>query len=72
VACRTDDHASWDRMCPEFLRKSTHFDELHPENALTYFPTDANWTLSKRPEKIPQAKSSQRSIQWGSQYPEWW
>jgi hypothetical protein len=47
------DHASWDRLCPEFQRKSAHFDELHPENALTYFPTDENWTLNARPDRIP-------------------
>ena len=53
VSCRTEDHASWDRTCPEFIRKSAHFDELHPENALTYFPTDEEWTHSIRPERIP-------------------
>jgi hypothetical protein len=53
VACRSAEHASWDRNCPEFQRKSAHFDELHPENALTYFPTDESWTLNARPDKIP-------------------
>ena len=53
VACKATDHASWDRMCPEFQRKSAHFDEMHPENALTYFPTDENWTLTARPDRIP-------------------
>ncbi len=53
VACRSDEHSSWDRTCPEFLRKSAHFDEMHPENALTYFPTEESWTLNARPERIP-------------------
>ena len=53
VSCRTEDHASWDRSCPEFQRKSAHFDSIHPENALTYFPTDEEWTHSVRPERIP-------------------
>jgi hypothetical protein len=53
VACRTNDHASWDRSCPEFQRKSAQFDEMHPENALTYFPTEESWTLTARPERIP-------------------
>ena len=53
VACKATDHASWDRSCPEFRRKSAHFDELHPENALTYFPTEESWTLIARPERIP-------------------
>jgi hypothetical protein len=43
-------------MCPEFLRKSMHFDKLHPKNVLMYFPTDENWTLNARPEKIPASK----------------
>lgn len=53
ISCRMDDHPSWDRSCPEFHRKSTHFDELHPENALTYFLTEEYWTHSTRLERIP-------------------
>ena len=53
MACRSNEHASWDRNCPDFLRKSVQFDELHPENALTYFPTEESWTLIARPERIP-------------------
>ena len=53
VACRSREHASWDRDCPEFKRKSSHFDEIHPENAPIYFPTDEEWTLVARPERIP-------------------
>ena len=53
VACKATDHASWDRACPEFQRKSAQFDEMHPENALTYFPTDESWTLTARPDRIP-------------------
>ena len=53
VACKATDHVSWDRSCPEFCRKSAHFNELHPENALTYFPTEESWTLTVRPERVP-------------------
>ena len=53
VSCRTEGHASWDRTCPDFLRKSAQFDEIHPENALTYFPTEEAWTLCARPDRIP-------------------
>jgi hypothetical protein len=53
VSCRTEDHSSWDRFCPEFLRKSMHFDNIHLENALTYFPTNEEWMNSVRPERIP-------------------
>ena len=53
VACKVTDHASWDRACPEFQRKSMQFNKMHPENALTYFPTDESWTLMARPDRIP-------------------
>ena len=53
VACKATDHASWDRSCPEFQRKIAQFDKIHPENALTYFPTDESWTLTARPERVP-------------------
>ena len=53
VACKATDHASWDRSCPEFQRKIAQFDEIHPENALTYFPTEESWTLTARPERVP-------------------
>jgi len=53
VTCRSDDHSSWDWTCPEFLRKSEHFDKMHPKNALTYFPTEESWTLNARPESVP-------------------
>ena len=43
---------SWDKICPDFQRKSAQFDELHPENALTYFPTEDSWTLTARPERV--------------------
>lgn len=32
VSCRTDDHSSWSRECPVFLRKSEELSERHPEN----------------------------------------
>ena len=53
VACKATEHASWDRSCLEFQRKIVQFNEIHPENALTYFPTDESWTLTARPERIP-------------------
>ena len=53
VACKATDHVSWDRSCPEFQRKIVQFDEIHPENALTYFPTEESWTLTAGPERVP-------------------
>lgn len=52
MACKATDHTSWDRICPEFQRKSAQFDDLHPENVLTYFPTEESWTLTARPERV--------------------
>ena len=53
VSCNTDTHTSWDRNCPEFIRKCKIYNEKHPENNLVYFPTDEEWTLTTRPDRIP-------------------
>jgi hypothetical protein len=53
VSCNVDTHASWDRACPEFLRRSKLYDEKHPENNTVYFPTEEDWTLTTRPSRIP-------------------
>jgi hypothetical protein len=53
VSCRADTHASWDRNCPEFLRKCDEYSTFHPENNLVYFPTDEDWTTTTRPTRIP-------------------
>ena len=53
VSCCLEDHASWDRMCLEFQQKSAHFNELHSENALTYFLIEESWTHNARPDRIP-------------------
>ena len=53
VSCKANTHPSWDRNCPEFVRRRAHFDERYPENALQYFPTDQDWTYTTRPSKIP-------------------
>ena len=44
VSCKTDDHASWSRDCPVFIRKSNDLNERSPENALQYIPTADPWT----------------------------
>ena len=53
VSCKASTHASWDRSCPEFLRKCEEYSKFHPENSLVYFPTDEDWTRATRPERIP-------------------
>lgn len=52
VSCKIDTHASWDRGCPEFLRRVERMDEDHPENALMYFPTDEDWSTQVCPAKL--------------------
>lgn len=53
VSCKDNTHPSWDRNCPEFIRRCVIHDERNPENALPYFPTEHDWTLTARPERIP-------------------
>ena len=53
AACNSNSHASWDRQCPEFLRRCSLFDKSHPENSLKYFPTEEPWTKVIRPAKLP-------------------
>jgi hypothetical protein len=51
--CEVNSHSSRSRECPEFNRKCLIFDERNPENALPFFPTEQDWTLMGRPNKIP-------------------
>jgi cellular nucleic acid-binding protein len=52
VSCKNNTHASWDCGCPEFIRRVEQMDENHPENALTYFPTEEDWTKHACPARI--------------------
>jgi len=53
VTCKEAMHASWSRDCPEFNRRCLIFDRRNPENAMPYFPTEHDWTLTVRPSSIP-------------------
>jgi hypothetical protein len=53
ISCSTDTHVSWDRNCPEFVRRSRIYDENHLENNMVYFSTDKNWTLTTCLDRIP-------------------
>ena len=44
VSCKTDDHASWSRECPTFVKKLNDFNDRNPENSLQYIPTADPWT----------------------------
>jgi hypothetical protein len=53
ASCKTNAHASWDRNCPEFLKRCAWYDEKHPDNTLKYFPTEEAWSQEVRPERFP-------------------
>lgn len=51
VSCRSNDHASWSRDCPEFGKRSDDLSLKYPENSLPYFPTSETWTHTLLPPK---------------------
>ena len=50
ISCNTDEHASWSRECPTFLRKVSECNRRNPENALQFIPTTESWTWSVKPD----------------------
>lgn len=56
VSCNSDTHPSWDRECPEFIRRRMQYDDNYPENGLTYFPTGEEWTLTPQPDKLSHSE----------------
>jgi hypothetical protein len=63
TSCKVNTHASWDRGCPEFICCCEIHNSRYPENNLLVFPTDEEWTLITRPEKI-QSKTASHSGTW--------
>ena len=53
VSCGDKSHPSWDRACPEFNRRCAIQDKRNPENAIPFYPTDHDWTLTARPHRLP-------------------
>ena len=80
VSCKSDDHASWSRSCPAFLRKLDEFNIRNPDNSLQYFPTDDSWTWTAvnlpsativsqpKTSRVQQGKKPQQSKQPRRQY----
>jgi hypothetical protein len=63
VSCKTDDHASWSRKCPTFIRRTDEYNNRNPDNLLQYFPTadSCTWSTSFRslpPPTTPKPQSS--------------
>ena len=55
VLCNVNTHTSWDRSCPEFIRRCAAIDEHNPINSMPFFPAEQDWTLAldHRPSRIP-------------------
>ena len=53
VSCVVTSHASWDRACPEFLKRCENINECNPVNSMPFFPAEQDWTLVVRPSRIP-------------------
>ncbi|KAF8813530.1 hypothetical protein BYT27DRAFT_7251054 [Phlegmacium glaucopus] len=51
ISCGTDDHPSWARDCPTFLRKCRDFDLKHPANGLPFYPSQEPWTWASEPPR---------------------
>lgn len=47
TSCNMDDHPSYDRYCPTFLRKVADKNSITPENNLPFIQTDEAWTWNK-------------------------
>ena len=62
ASCKTEEHVSWDRKCPEFKRHCEDYDRKFPENNFIYFPTPQEWTLTTKPDRIPLEKCFPQSL----------
>ena len=63
VSCKSNDHASWSRECPTFLRKVEELNERNPENRLPFFPTTEPWTWSMGSTNLPPAAATTNNTQ---------
>ena len=61
VSCKTDNHASWNRECPTFLRKVDEYNERNPDNLLPFFPATAHWTWSAGETNLAQGQKNQNT-----------
>ena len=54
ISCNSNEHASWSRECPTFVRKQNEFNSRNPENTLQYIPTAEPWTWTTNTETTIQ------------------
>jgi hypothetical protein len=71
VSCKTDDHASWNRECPTFIKKLNELNDRNPENTLQYIPTADPWTWSAsvKPNPTPPLPNRPAEVRGQSQPP---
>lgn len=71
TSCKTDDHTSWDRGCPTFLRKVDELNARDPANDIPFFPARETWTWSQsypsQGRRVPPAEIQVNYAQAGSQ-----
>lgn len=60
VNCKTDEHSSSDRKCPEFIKRCMAMDERTPENNMPYFPMEEEWTQVLLPPRPTTALTPTR------------
>jgi len=55
ILCGVNSHASWDRLCLEFIRHCAVLDKRNLVNSMPFFPVEQDWTLvlTSRPNRIP-------------------
>lgn len=70
ASCKSSDHASWDRGCPEFVKRLSDFNKRNPENSLHFFPTTETWTWSTNENTIKQ--TAPRENEKGRHEPSGW
>ncbi|KAG1774945.1 hypothetical protein EV702DRAFT_925956, partial [Suillus placidus] len=46
INCRSQQHTSWSRSCPEFIKHCKELDNKYPENRMPYFLMKHAWTHS--------------------------
>ncbi|KAF8811065.1 hypothetical protein BYT27DRAFT_7221740 [Phlegmacium glaucopus] len=51
ISCSVNNHPSWARNCPTFLRKCKEFNLKHPENGLPFYPSQEPWTWALEPPR---------------------
>ena len=48
ASCKKNDHASWCRQCPMFIKKLTELNARNLENSTIYFPSNNSWTWTSK------------------------